>query len=81
MIAGAAGKDVVSVGSTVRIEKEGDNKSTVFTIVGSEEADMSQGKISNLSPIGSALLGRKQGDAVKVTTPKGVVSYVIAAIK
>lgn len=81
VIAEASGSDVVVVGSTVRIEKNGDNKSMLYTIVGSEEADMSQGKISNLSPLGSALLGRKQGDNIKVTTPKGTTAYKLVIVK
>lgn len=81
VISGAGSKDIVTIGSTVRIEKPGDNKSMVFTIVGSEEADMTHGKISNLSPIGSAMLGHKEGDSIAVTTPKGAVTYVIAAIR
>ncbi len=81
VIADAGSKDVVTIGSTVRVEKEGDNKSMLFTIVGSEEADMGSGKVSNLSPLGAALLGHKQGDAITVTTPKGVMKYTIAALK
>ncbi|MFA6432246.1 MAG: transcription elongation factor GreA [Candidatus Paceibacterota bacterium] len=81
VISGAGSKDIVTIGSTVRIEKGGDNKSMIFTIVGSEEADMTHGKISNLSPIGSSVLGHKEGDSVSVSTPKGVIKYVIAAIK
>ena len=81
VLAEAHGSEVVLVGSTVRIEKAGDNKSILYTIVGSEEADMSHGKISNLSPLGSALLGRKQGDTVKVTTPKGTTEYTIVIVK
>lgn len=73
--------DIITVGSTIRLSKDGENKSYVYTIVGSEEADMSQGKVSNMSPMGSALLGHKQGDTVKVTTPKGISTYQIAAIK
>jgi transcription elongation factor GreA len=73
--------EVVTIGSTVRVEKNGDNKSMVFTIVGSEEADTSNGKISNLSPLGSALLGRKQGDKVKVMTPKGSTEYIVGTVK
>ncbi len=71
----------VTIGSTVRLERQGENKSHVYTIVGSEEADMAHGKISNMSPLGSALIGHKKGDTVKVTTPKGPTSYTIAAIK
>jgi transcription elongation factor GreA len=73
--------DVVTVGTTLRLQKEGDNKSYIYTIVGSEEADMAQGKISNLSPLGSSLIGKKIGDQVKVQTPKGSVTYTIAVIK
>lgn len=77
----ASGGEIITVGSTVRLTKEGENKSFLYTIVGSEEADMTQGKISNMSPIGSVLLGHKVGDSVKVTTPKGTVIYNIAALK
>ena len=73
------GKDVVTIGSTVSLEK--DNKPMVFTIVGSEESDMTHGKISNLSPLGSALLGHKKDDRITVMTPKGKAEYLIAAIK
>lgn len=77
----AAGGDVISVGSTVRLSKDGENKSYLYSIVGSEEADMAQGKVSNISPLGSALIGHKVGDVVKVPTPKGVVTYKVAALK
>ena len=77
---GAKG-DVVTVGSVIRLQKEGENKSYLYTIVGSEEADMMQGKISNLSPLGAALLGHKAGEKVDVTTPKGTSTYTIAVIK
>lgn len=73
---------LVTVGSTIRLSRSDDNtKSFVYTIVGSEEADMSQGKVSNLSPLGSALLGHKEGNTVKVSTPKGSVIYTIEGIK
>lgn len=76
------GTSTVTIGSTVHLEKQGEsNKSMICTIVGSEEADMAQGKVSNLSPLGSALLGHKVGDAVSVSTPKGVVKYTIGMIK
>lgn len=78
---GGTAKNVITIGTTFRLTKEGDNKSYIYTIVGSEEADMSQGKVSNLSPLGSALLGHKTGDAVKVSTPKGSVVYTISQIK
>jgi len=82
VIATSTGGAVITVGSTVRIEKDGsaDKKSMVYTIVGSEEADTSQGKISNVSPLGSALIGHKEGDKVSVQTPKGSIVYRVAAL-
>lgn len=73
--------DTIIVGSTIRLQKEGDNKSYIYTIVGSEEADMSQGKVSNMSPLGSSLLGHKDGDIINVSTPKGLIKYTISSIK
>ena len=80
-IASAGGTDTVGIGSTVHIQKNGDNKSLICTIVGSEEADMNNGKISNLSPLGSALIGRRKGDLVKVNTPKGITEYKVEMVK
>ncbi len=78
---GANDSDTITIGSTFRLQKDNDNKSYLYTIVGSEEADMSHGKISNLSPLGSALLGHKKGEQVTVSTPKGKVTYTIMVIK
>ncbi|BCX16155.1 MAG: transcription elongation factor GreA [Candidatus Parcubacteria bacterium] len=63
-------KNVVSVGSTVSLKQDG--KLVSYTIVGSQESDPLNYKISNVSPIGKALLGKKVGDKVKVKTPKGL---------
>ena len=62
--------DVVRVGSQVQI-KDDKGKSLTYTIVGSTEADPAANRLSNESPVGKALVGRKQGDAVKVTLPSG----------
>jgi len=70
---------IVSVGSLVQV-KNGDGDKT-FTIVGSNESDPLQGKISNESPIGEALLGRKEGDKVEVRLPDGGVTYEIISVK
>ncbi len=64
------GTDVVRVGSIVHVKGE-DGKSTKYTIVGSAEASPAELKLSNESPIGKALLGRKRGEEVVVTTPRG----------
>jgi transcription elongation factor GreA len=81
VIAKQTGGDVATIGSKVTIERNSDERSTTYTIVGSEEADMAQGKISNLSPIGSALIGRKKSDNITVTTPNGSVEYTIVEVK
>jgi transcription elongation factor GreA len=60
----------VSVGSVVVVRME-DASERTFTIVGAAEADISAGRISNESPVGSALLGAKKGDVISVDTPKG----------
>ena len=71
---------VVSVGSTVTVLKKGEKAEKTFALVGSEEADSVSGKISNESPLGQAILGKKKGDKVIVHAPKGEVEYSIVAI-
>ena len=74
-------KDVVSVGSTVRL-RDVDAKHTVeYRIVGSAEANPAQLKLSNESPVGKAIIGRKKGETVEVTTPRGSLKYKILEIK
>ncbi len=68
--ASGLGTDVVRVGSIVHVKDEG-GKSTKYTIVGSAEAKPGELKLSNESPIGKALLGRKRGEQVHVATPRG----------
>ncbi len=62
--------DQVSIGSTVKVSIDG--KEYEYTIVGSNEANPREGKISNESLVGRAILGRKKGDKVEVATPAGV---------
>ena len=63
--------DVVRVGSLVHVKDEGSGKSLTYTIVGSTEANPSENKLSNESPVGQALVGRKKGDTAKVQLPNG----------
>ena len=63
--------DVVRVGSLVSVKDEGSGKALKYTIVGSTEANPSENRLSNESPVGKALLGRKKNDSVKVTLPNG----------
>ncbi|MEP7291528.1 MAG: transcription elongation factor GreA, partial [Chloroflexota bacterium] len=67
--------DVVSVGSRVTIVEDGEDDEEVYTIVGAAEANPDDGKISHVSPIGSALLGAKKGDKVRVQTPGGSIIF------
>ncbi|MES2416190.1 MAG: transcription elongation factor GreA [Patescibacteria group bacterium] len=69
--------DSVEVGSTVIVQKEGGVETKTYIIVGSEEADSLGGKISNHSPFGVALFGKKKNDTVSFTTPNGIVNYKI----
>ena len=71
--------DVISVGAKVTI-KEGNFEAETFTIVGAAEANPREGKISNESPIGKAILGRKAGDTVKVETPGGTYNVKILKV-
>jgi len=71
-------KALVGLGS--RVDLKTDDKTVTYTIVGPVEANPLEGKISNESPIGLALFGRKVGDDAIITTPKGSVTYQIAQI-
>lgn len=70
----------IAVGSTVTIKKIGESNTRIFQIVGSEETDMLSGKISYKSPIGQALVTKKKGDIVSVSTPKGDIEYEIVLV-
>jgi transcription elongation factor GreA len=72
-------QDEVHLGASVRV-KDASGKSHEFSIVGSTEADPASGRLSNESPLGSALMKKKKGESVEVTTPRGVVSYKIEGI-
>jgi len=72
--------DVVTVGSTVRLEDEAGEELS-YTIVGSPEADPLHDRISNESPVGQALLGKRKGETVTVRAPGGTIKYTIKAIK
>ncbi len=73
-------KDVISVGSTVTISYVDDNEKEEYKIVGSLEADPFNNKISNESPIGAAVIGKKVNDIVTVETPNGSFDVKIESI-
>ncbi len=73
------GGNVIALGCTFLVETNGQTKT--FALVGSNEANPLEGKISNESPLGNAFLGHAVGDVVEVTVPSGVISYTIKEIK
>ncbi len=79
IIESKAKKGVVSLGSKVDFVDE-DGDSYTYEIVGTTEADVDQGRISNESPIGNALLGRKAGESIKVAVPSGSINITIKKV-
>jgi transcription elongation factor GreA len=73
-------RDMVEVGATVTIQEE-DYPPDVYQLVGPKEADPGNGRISNESPIGKVLLGKREGDVVMAITPGGSVRYKILKIE
>jgi transcription elongation factor GreA len=72
---------IVEVGATVVIQKKGTSEKKKVQIVGAEEADMAQGKISTKSPLGAALFGKKKGETATFGTPSGTVEYKVLDIE
>ena len=70
----------VGIGCNVELQYEDDDETESYKIVGSQEADPFNNKISNESPIAAAIMGRKVGDTVEVSSPDGVYSVKIVAI-
>lgn len=73
-------KNEVSFNSVVAIKREGSVDVHEYTIVGSEEADMRVKKLSHVSPLGSALMGKKKGDVFTFETPSGKQTYTIEKV-
>lgn len=71
--------DRIGLGTTVEAQSESETK--VFTIVGSEEANPAEGRVSHESPVGRAFIGRRRGDNVEVDTPKGMIPYTVISVR
>ena len=71
----------VEIGSVIQVQKEGNKEEKTYEIVGSEEADTKSGKISNESPLGQALLGKKKGEIAAFESPMGTIKYKIVDIE
>lgn len=74
-------KDTISLGTTVTLLDVEFDEEMEYTIVGSAEADPMNGRISNESPVGMALLGHKKGEKIKIDTPDGEVVFKIVKFK
>ncbi|MCK9344558.1 MAG: transcription elongation factor GreA [Candidatus Pacebacteria bacterium] len=72
---------MVNIGSTVVCVKQGEKTEKRYQIVGSEEANTKEGKISNKSPLGEALMGKNKGEKVTFETPLGMVSCTIVNVE
>ncbi len=72
--------DVVSVGARVKVKDYDFDEEVIYTIVGSAEADPMEFKISNESPVGAGLIGKKVGDIVEISVPDGVSKYEVLEI-
>ena len=74
------GNGAVRVGSTVLV-RDGEGEEERWTIVGRTEADASQGRISNESPVGGALLGKRAGETLEIDTPGGSLTFTISSVE
>ena len=74
-------KDVVSIGSHVRLKDMDANETVEYHIVGSAEANPAEHKLSNESPVGKAIMGRKKGEVVEVAAPRGALKFKILDIR
>lgn len=77
----ASKSDVVEVGSIVKVQFGGAKKTETYTIVGSAEASPGDGRISNESPLGRALLGKSAGDSVDFTVPAGTHQVTVVSVR
>ena len=73
--------DLVALGRSVVVREDGYDDEEIYTIVGSTETDPSNGRISNESPIGKALIGRSAGDVVRVAAPAGEIEFKIVRVE
>src|SRR5687767_13817719 len=74
-------KGVVGIGTKVRLKDIDANETVEYTIVGSAEADPAEHKLSNESPVGKAIIGRKKGETVEVSAPRGSLKFKIIDVK
>ena len=73
--------DVVGLGTEVTIQKDGETANHKYIIVGSEEANIHEHKLSYLSPLGEALMGKTKGDTFSFETPSGKQTYKVLKVQ
>lgn len=73
--------NTVKFGATVKVYDEDTDEESTYQIVGDYEADMESGKISISAPMARGLIGKSEGDTVKITTPKGAKNYEIVSVR
>ncbi len=73
--------DEAQITSVVTVKKDGEKEKREFSLVGPEESDMANGKLSVESPIGRALIGKKKGDVAEVETPGGIVKWNVLKVQ
>ena len=73
--------DTVKFGATIRLVDEDTEEEKTYQIVGDQEADVKEGRISISSPIARALIGKSEGDSIEVTAPGGSKAYEILSVK
>ena len=78
---GEVSSDAVSIGSKVRLKDMEQNETIEYHIVGSAEANPAEHKLSNESPVGKAIIGKKKGEVVEVSAPRGSLKFKIMEIK
>ncbi|WP_041328265.1 transcription elongation factor GreA [Rubrobacter xylanophilus] len=79
--ASSAEEGAVDLGTRVTLRVVGDGRERTFQIVGANEADPASGKLSHASPVGKALLRRRVGEKVRVSTPRGATEYEIVSVE
>ena len=80
ILVGNGNKDLVGLGSQVTITEVGSDHEETYMIVGSAESDPAGGHVSNQSPLGQSLLGRRVGDTVEVSVPGGLLQFEVRSI-
>jgi len=77
----AGPKDIVGLGDKVKVQEKGRKETEIFHLVGAAEANPKEGRISNESPLGKALMGHRVGEKVTVRAPDGNIEFTIKAIQ